>query len=182
MQESYDGGAFDIAILDRTGATTEKDVVIAGDDTRENYADVKYDFGKQGENGWFYQEGYGDDPNDVCNMRIFDEKEYRYFDSSYLEIKSDFVSPGKGKSAVIKWKVAKTGTIRLNTSYTKFKNEDKNPSWPDGTRVTLYHNNTVLAQEEFAPDTKQEISKRMDVESLKVNKDDYISMVINHDI
>ena len=176
---SYDGGAFDIAILDRTGATTEKDVVIAGDDTRENYADVKYDFGKQGENGWFYQEGYGDDPNDVCNMRIFDEKEYRYFDSSYLEIKSDFVSPGKGKSAVIKWKVAKTGTIRLNTSYTKFKNEDKNPSWPDGTRVTLYHNNTVLAQEEFAPDTKQEISKRMDVESLKVNKDDYISMVIN---
>ena len=107
----------------------------------------------------------------VINMRIFDEKEYRYFDSSYLEIKSDFVSPGKGKSAVIKWKVAKTGTIRLNTSYTKFKNEDKNPSWPDGTRVTLYHNNTVLTQEEFAPDTKQEISKRMDVESLKVNKD-----------
>ena len=176
---SYDGGAFDIAILDRTNATTEKDIIIPGNDTRENYADAKYDFGKQGENGWFYQEGYEDDPNDVCNMRVFDDKEYRYFDSSYLEIKSDFVNPGKGKSAVIKWKVAKTGTIKLNASYTKYKNEDKNPSWPDGTRVTLYHNDVVLKQEEFAADTKQEITKRMDVEALNVKKDDCITMVIN---
>lgn len=176
---SYDGGCFDISILDRTNVTTEKDIVIEGDASRENCADVKYDFGKQGENGWFYQEGYGDDPSEVYNMRTFDEKEYRYFDSSYLEIKNDFVNPGKGKSAVIKWKVAQTGTIKLSTSYTKLKNEDKNPNWPDGTRVTLYHNDKVLAQEEFAPDRQQEITKRMDVASLAVKKGDYISMVIN---
>lgn len=176
---SYDGGCFDISILDRTGVTTEKDIAIQGNDTRENEAGVKYDFGKQGDNGWFFQEGYGDDPFDTVNMSRFEEAEYRYFDSSFLEIKNDYVNPGKGKSAVIKWKVAKDGTVRLNTSYTKFRNEDKNPGFPDGTRVTLYLNDKVLAREEFKADRLSEVTKRMDVESLAVKKDDCISLVIN---
>ncbi|WP_026650789.1 hypothetical protein [Butyrivibrio proteoclasticus] len=176
---SYDGGCFDISILDRTGVTTEKDVVIEGDAQRDNNADVKYDFGKQGENGWFFQEGFGDDPFDCYNMRSFDEKEYRYMDGSYLEIKNDFVSPGKGKSAVIKWKVAKDGVVNVDASYTKFRNEDKNPSFPDGTRVTLYYNDQVLCQEEFKPDTKNEVTKKMSIESLKVKKGGYITMVVN---
>ncbi|WP_022764111.1 hypothetical protein [Butyrivibrio sp. XPD2006] len=176
---SYDGGSFDISILDRTNVTTENDVVIEGNDTRENYADVKYDFGKQGENGWFYQEGFEDEAVGAINMTRFEEEEYRYFDSSYLEIKNDFVNPGKGKSAVIKWKVARDGNIKIDASYTKFKNEDKNPGWPDGTRVTLYHNETMLVREEFAADRKQEVTKRMDVQSLAVKKDDCITMVIN---
>ncbi len=176
---SYDGGCFDISILDRTDATTEKDIVIEGDDKRDNNADVKYDFGKQGANGWFFQEGYGDDPNETYNMRVFDEKEYRYIDGSNLEIKGDFVNPGRGKSAVIKWRVAQTGKVMLKAAYTKFKNEDKNPSWPDGTRVTIYYNDTVISQEEFAPDTRQEITKRMDVDSMDVKKGDYITMVVN---
>ena len=176
---SYDGGSFDISILDRANATTENDVAIEGDDKRENYADIKYDFGKQGQNGWFFQEGFEDDPFDAVNMSTFDEGEFRYFDSTFLEIKNDFVNPGKGKSAVIKWKVAQDGKIKIDASYTKYKNEDKNPDWPDGTRVTLYHNEAVLAREEFWADTNGEVTKRMDVASLSVKKNDFITMVIN---
>ncbi|WP_024866300.1 hypothetical protein [Butyrivibrio sp. FCS014] len=176
---SYDGGSFDISIYDRSNVANENDVVIPGDDRRENYADVKYDFGKQGDNGWFYQEGFGDEPFGCYNMPRFDEGEYRYFDSTYLEIKNDFVNPGRGKSAVIKWKVARDGIIRLNASYTKYKNEDKNPAFPDGTRVTLYHNEKALFREEFEPDRTQEITKRMDVPKLAVKKGDYLTMVIN---
>ena len=95
-----------------------------------------------------------------------------------LEIKRDFVTPGKGKSAVIKWKVAQNGTIKIDASYTKLKNEDKNPEWPDGTRVTLYHNGTVLIQQDFDAELN-EVTKRLDVAGLDVAKDDYISMVIN---
>ena len=60
-------------------------------------------------------------------MRKYSPEEERYIDSRDLEIKRDFVNPGKGKSAVIKWKVAQNGTIRIDASYTKLKNEDKNP-------------------------------------------------------
>lgn len=176
---SYDGGSFDISILDRNGATTEKDIAIDETETRQNFADVKYDFGEQGKNGWFYQESFGDEPDGTFNMTNFETEEDRYFDKSYLEIKRDFVNTGKGKSAVIKWKVAQTGDIKIDASYTKFKNEDKNPSWPDGTRVTIYHNDKVLTQEEFAPDVNKEITKRLDVEKVSVQKDDYITMVIN---
>ncbi|WP_026520470.1 hypothetical protein [Butyrivibrio sp. FCS006] len=176
---SYDGGSFDISIFDRSNVKTENDVIIEGNDTRENYADVKYDFGKQGENGWFYQEGFEDEPVGAINMTRFEEADYRYFDSTYLEIKNDFVNPGRGKSAVIKWKVARDGNIKIDASYTKFRNEDKNPGYPDGTRVTLYHNDTVLAREEFAADRKQEVTKRLDVAVLPVKKDDCITMVIN---
>ena len=111
-------------------------------------------------------------------MRKYSPEEERYIDSRDLEIKRDFVNPGKGKSAVIKWKVAQNGTIRIDASYTKLKNEDKNPDWPDGTRVTLYHNGTVLVQQDFDAELN-EVTKRLDVAGLDVAKDDYISMVIN---
>ena len=176
---SYDGGYFDINIIDRTGATTEADVTVEEPETRQNFADVKYDFGEQGNNGWFFQDGFEDEPFNAYNMQNYETEEERYFDSSYLEIKRDFVNPGKGKSAVIKWKVAQTGDIKIDASYTKFKNEDKNPSWPDGTKVTIYHNNEVLMQQEFEADTAQEITKRLDVASVSVVKDDFITMVVN---
>ncbi len=179
INSSYDGGCFDINIIDRTGATTEADVQIDESETRQNFADVKYDFGEQGKNGWFYQDGFGDEPTGSYNMQNFETEEDRYFDSSYLEIKRDFVNTGKGKSAVIKWKVAQTGDIKIDASYTKFKNEDKNPSWPDGTRVTIYHNDEVLIQEEFEADTKKEITKSLNVEKVSVKKDDFITMVVN---
>ena len=176
---SYDGGCFDISIFDRSDMSDEKSVLIAGDDRRENYADVKYDFGRQGENGWFYQEGFADEPFGAINMPRFEEDEYRYFDSTYLEIKNDFVNPGRGKSAVIKWKVARDGVINVKSSYTKFKNEDKNPGYPDGTRVSLYHNDRILDRQEFEPDRKQVVTKRMDVAALSVKKGDFLTMVIN---
>ncbi|SHJ00217.1 hypothetical protein [Pseudobutyrivibrio xylanivorans] len=176
---SYDGGAFDINILDRKGISTEKDVAIDETETRQNFADVKYDFGEQGNNGWFFQEGYEDDPTDTLNMTNFEKDEERYFDESYLEIKRDFVNTGKGRSAVIKWKVAQTGKVKIDASYTKFKNEDKNPSWPDGTKVTIFHNDTPLVSEEFAPDRINEVTKRLDVAEVDVAKDDFITMVVN---
>ena len=176
---SYDGGAFDINILDRKGISTEKDVAIDETETRQNFADVKYDFGEQGSNGWFYQEGYEDDPTDTLNMTNFEKDEERYFDESYLEIKRDFVNTGKGRSAVIKWKVAQTGKIKIDASYTKFKNEDKNPSWPDGTKVTIFHNDKPLISEDFEPDRINEVTKRLDVAEVDVSKDDFITMVVN---
>ncbi len=177
---SYDGGAFDITVIDINGAKTEKDVAVETTGTRQNIADVALDFGPQGSNGWFFQSGYADEPFDAYNMEDFDQKEDRYFHESWLEIKRDYVNPGEhGRSAVIKWEVAQNGTVSIRAAYTKTKNEDANPDWPDGTRVSLYHNGKLLKQETFEPNTVEEITKRLDVESLEVAQGDYITLVIN---
>ena len=177
---SYDGGAFDITVIDVNGAQTEADVKVQTPETRQNFANVATDFGAQGSNGWFFQSGWGDEPFDAYNMADFDQKEDRYFHSSWLEIKRDYVNPGEhGRSAVIKWQVAQTGTVSVKAAYTKLKNEDANPAWPDGTRVSLYHNNTLLHQEYFAPNVDEAVTKRLDVASLAVKQGDYITMVIN---
>ena len=177
---SYDGGAFDITVIDINGAKTEKDVAVETTGTRQNIADAAIDFGPQGSNGWFFQSGYADEPFDAYNMEDFDQKEDRYFHESWLEIKRDYVNPGEhGRSAVIKWEVAQNGTVSIRAAYTKTKNEDANPDWPDGTRVSLYHNGKLLKQETFEPNTVEEITKRLDVESLEVAQGDYITLVIN---
>lgn len=176
---SYDGGCFDIDIVDRTGAKTEADVAIDETETRQNFADTKYDFGEQGKNGWFYQDGFASEATNSYNIMNFEKEEDRYFDPSYLEIKRDFVNPGKGKSAVIKWKVAQDGKVKVDAAYTKLKNEDKNPSWPDGTIVTIFHNDKPLVTEDFAPDRLREITKRLDVASVDVKKGDFITMVVD---
>lgn len=176
---SYDGGSFDISILDRNGRVNEDAVTVKESEIRQNIANVKDDFGEQGANGWFYQEGYQDEPFGAYNMEQYIEGD-KYADDSYLEIKRDYVNTGEnGKSAVIKWKVAQNGTIKIDASYTKTKNEDSNPEWPDGTRVTLWHNNTELISEEFAPEVSQEITKSLNVERVSVKKGDYITMVVN---
>ena len=177
---SYDGGHFDIRIADRNGSTDESDVYVdETSETRQNFADTKYDFGEQGNNGWIYQEGKGDDPFGCYNMTGYDAAEDRYMDDSFLEIKRDFVNTGKGKSAVIKWKVAQDGAVRIKAAYTKLLNEDSNPSYPDGTRVSIYYNNQLLKQEEFAPNREEEITKRLDVDSVDVKAGGYITMVVN---
>ena len=77
---------------------------------------------------------------------------------------------------MIKWKVAQTGKIKIDASYTKFKNEDKNPSWPDGTKVTIFHNDKPLISEDFEPDRINEVTKRLDVAEVDVAKDDFITI------
>ena len=177
---SYDGGAFDVTMIDVRGATDEGDISVDWPETRQNFADVSVDFGPQGTNGWFYQFSCEDDPFHAYNMSPYYEGDDRYFDSSYLEIKRDYVNPGEhGRSPVIKWKVAQNGRVKIDASYTKMKNEDQNPDWPDGTRVSIYLNNTLLRQETFAPEVAQEVTKRLDVDSVSVSKGDYITMVIN---
>ena len=177
---SYDGGALDVTIIDINGTTDESAVVTEKGDIRQNFADVKDDFGPQGSNGWIFQSGYGDDPFNARNMAPFDSVQDRYFSDNWLEIKRDYVNTGEhDSSAVIKWKVAQNGTISIRASYTKMKNEDKNPAWPDGTRVSLYANNTLLARQTFEPLTNQEVTKRLDIASLNVRQGDYITMVVN---
>ncbi|MBQ7148682.1 MAG: hypothetical protein IJR96_08015 [Pseudobutyrivibrio sp.] len=176
---SYDGGGFDITILDRNNLKTETDVTIDESEIRQNFADVNADFGEQGSNGWIFQETYQDEVLGAYNMEAFDKEEDRYFDDSYLEIKRDYVNTGKGKSAVIKWKVAQTGTIKIDADYTKLKNEDKNPSWPDGTKVTIFHNDTPLTSQDFGADVNKEITKDLSVAAVDVKDGDYISMVVD---
>ncbi len=175
---SYDGGCLDVSIMDRNGMQNEDDIAIDESETRQNFASVKDDFGKQGANGWFYQEGYRDQPFGAYNVKEY-VKDDKYVDNNNLEIKRDYVTPGnKGESAVIKWKVAQDGVIKIDASYTKLKNEDKNPSWPDGTQVTLYHNSTKLISRDFAADVSKEITKELNVDKLSVCRGDYITMVI----
>ena len=177
---SYDGGAFDITIIDIRGAEDESDVYVSTPETRQNFADVKYDFGEQGSNGWIFQWGYEDDPYHAYNAEPFDYGEDRYFYDSYLEIKRDYVNPGThDRSAIIKWRVAQNGTVSINASYTKMKNEDANPAWPDGTRVSLYHNGHLRRQQYFAPEVNTEVTKRLDIDSEYVEKGDYLTLVIN---
>ncbi len=177
---SYDGGALDVTIIDINGTTDESSVATETGDIRQNIADVKNDFGPQGSNGWIFQSGYGDDPFNARNMAPFDPVQDRYFSDNWLEIKRDYVNTGEhDSSAIIKWKVAQNGTISIRASYTKMKNEDKNPAWPDGTRVSLYANNTLLARQTFEPLTNQEVTKRLDIASLNVRQGDYITMVVN---
>ena len=177
---SYDGGAFDITFIDVNGTTDESAVAVNSIDTRQNIADVKDDFGEQGSNGWIFQWSYEDDPFNAYNMAPFDAGADRYFHDSYLEIKRDYANPGEhDRSPVIKWRVAQNGVVSIAASYTKMKNEDANPAWPDGTRVSIYHNGTLLTQQSFAPEVNSEVTKRLDVPSVNVSQGDYLTMVIN---
>ncbi|MGX8686279.1 MAG: hypothetical protein ACSW8K_00565, partial [bacterium] len=177
---SYDGGAFDITVIDVRGMKDESSVSVNTPETRQNFASTQDDFGPQGGNGFIYQWGYGDDPFNAYNMEPYDQREDRYFHNSYLEVKRDYVNPGThDRSAIIKWRVAQNGTVAVDASYTKTRNEDANPAWPDGTRVSLYLGNTLIAQQTFAPVVDREVTKRLDVRNLKVKKGQYITMVIN---
>ena len=176
---SYDGGMLDVTVVDINGTTDEYSQPVIYGDVRQNIANVLTDFGPQGTNGWYFQSGYCDDPFNARNITPFDRAQDRYFQQSWLEIKRDYVNTGThDSSAIIKWKVAQNGTVSVRASYTKMLNEDSNPSWPDGTRVTLYYNNTVLAQQTFAPDVYNQVTKRLDVPSLNVRQGDFITMVI----
>ena len=177
---SYDGGALDVTVIDVNGLGNENSVVIDESEIRQNVANVMTDFGPQGSNGWIFQSGYGDDPFNAYNMTPYYQSEDRYFSSNWLEIKRDYVNTGEhDSSAIIKWKVAQNGTVSVKASYTKMKNEDSNPAWPDGTRVTLYLNNQALATQTFAPERNREVTKRLDIPSLRVRRGDYITMVVN---
>ena len=178
---AYDGGKYTFAIRglsDLTGKT-EKDISIKDDKKRTNNASLRTDFGKQGNNGWFYQYGYYSDPFFAVNVdNYIDDDKYTTKDG--IEIKKDFIMPStKDKSANVKWKVARNGKINIYLSYTKLKNEDANPSWPDGTIVTLMHNEKVLKKEIFGPDTKKEITKDLSTLNVNVKKGDYITMIVN---
>ena len=177
---SYDGGALDVTVIDVNGLENENSVWVKGTDTRQNWADVKYDFGEQGSNGFIFQSGYGDDPFNAYNMQPYNKQDDKYFSDNWLEIKRDYVNTGENdSSAIIKWRVAQDGDIAIRAAYTKMKNEDSNPSWPDGTRVSLYHNHSLLAQQTFAPERFTEVTKRLDVDFVSVKQNDYITLVIN---
>ena len=49
--------------------------------------------------------------------------------------------------------------INIDLEYTKLRNEDSNPSWPDGVTVYLMKNNTVLKKQYFAPRRDAEMTE-----------------------
>lgn len=108
------------------------------------------------------------------------EKKEKYFTTDGVEVKKDYIAPSTtGKNANVKWVVAENGRINIEVEYTKLINEDANPSWPDGTNILLMKNKTVLKREHFAPLTDREVTKRLSVSRLKVQKGDCITMVVD---
>ena len=108
------------------------------------------------------------------------EKNEKYYTSDGVEIKKDFIVPGnKGKSANVKWIAAQNGKINIDLEYTKLKNEDANPSWPDGVTVYLMKNNTVLKKQYFPPRRDKEVTKSLAINGVSVKKGDAITMVVD---
>ena len=96
-----------------------------------------------------------------------------------VEIKKDFIVPAGNKSALVKWVVAQNGRINIDLEYTKLKNEDANPSWPDGVTVYLFHNSKVLKQLSFQPYTDREVTGSLSVNALSVKAGDVITMLVD---
>ena len=175
---AWDGGKLEVNIKDKATIQNENNTVIPNDALRTNNASSIKDFGEQGNNGWFYQFGEEDNPFDAENIRNY-QKDEKYYNDRGLEVKKDFIQPGDKESAIVKWKVAKDGNIKIIANYTKFIDNDPNPYWADGTNVTLYHNNKVIRSKNFEANRVSDIFEDMSVDKLNVKKGDYITLVIN---
>lgn len=112
---------------------------------RTNNAFNVADFGPQSSNGWMYKAGDATEPWLATTLR-YNENTEKYEDISArgLEIKKDFVHTSEDKDVVLHWRVAKAGKININTTYVLGVNADKNPSWPDGVSVKVYHNKDMI--------------------------------------
>ena len=175
---AWDGGKLEVNIKDKSAMQNENNTAIPNDHLRTNNASTVKDFGTQGNNGWFYQFGEGDNPFDAENIRKY-EKDEKYYNDRGLEIKKDFIQPGDKESAIVKWKVAKDGNVKIIANYTKFIDNDPNPYWADGTNVTLYHNNKAIKSKNFEANRVRDIFEDMSIDKLNVKKGDYITLVVN---
>ena len=144
---------------------------------RQNIADLTNDFGIQGNNGWYY--GYGTSASDF-NLANYDAAGAKYFQTGIdgFEIKSNFVHPAANKGAIYKWLVGEDGKVNLTGKYTKFAQSDSNPNWPDGTKLTIYHNSQIIKEDYIQVSNSTEIIYDINVDKINVVEGDNIYFII----
>ena len=177
---AYDAGKYEFSIKGITPMVgkTEKDVTYTGGQ-RTNNASAQEDFGNQGNGGYCYQSGYYLDPNFAVNLETY-KKNDKYTTIDGVEIKRDYIMPGnKGRSAIVKWVANREGSVDVLADYTKHKNEDKNPSWPDGVDVYIFKNDRVVKKQSFAPVVGREVTKDLSVYGLMVKPGDCVTLMVD---
>ena len=141
-------------------------------------ASLKDDFGIQDNNGWSF--GYGTDSKDFAKVMGYSEDEGKYYQPGLdgLEIKKDFVQPAVDNGAIYRWTVGEDGKIDLKGDYTKFKHADGNLDWPDGVKLTIYHNEKILKEKNISVSNENDITENIDIKEINVKKGDKIYFII----
>lgn len=157
----------------------DKNKVDNDTESKENIADLQKDFGYQGNNGWCY--GYGTSSKDFIKDIDYNEKEGVYYKTGLdgFEIKKDFVHPAKDKGAIYSWQVRKNGKIDITGEYIKFAHKDSDESWPDGVKLTIYHNDSILQENIIGVSSENEIVEDINITGVGVKKGDNLYFVIN---
>ena len=130
---SYDGGKLSVRI-GLPGEVTDPDPDPDPEPGRENSADLKDDFGEQGNNGWYY--GFCD--WDAQNFGTLSFTNNEYTGDNDLVLKADYVHPGTWQCAAYKWVAAEDGTINITGKYVKFANDSD--SGANGVTVRIFRN------------------------------------------
>ena len=175
---AWDGGCLDIDIAD-------SDVlrVSVGDEERSNNTSLGALTTPlaQGQDGWWFLEGKSIDSarclmktNDDCSAFLSSKNEG-------LEMKKDYVHPAKDAAAIYQWVVYEDGKIDVLGNYVKYGQNDGNPSWPDGVKVLVYVNDTVVVTEdvEALRGDGNDNSVNFMLEGVNVSRGDKISFVID---
>lgn len=144
---------------------------------RQNIANIITDFGVQGNNGWYY--GYGTSGSDFT-LATYDEAGLKYFQPGIdgFEIKSNFVHPSVNKGAIYKWIVGEDGKVNLTGKYTKSIQSDSNSNWPDGIKLTIYHNSQIIKEDSIRVSNSTEIIYDINVNKIDVTEGDNIYFII----
>ncbi|MHC1685874.1 MAG: glycoside hydrolase domain-containing protein [Clostridiaceae bacterium] len=143
-----------------------------------NKANLASDFGSQGNNRWNY--GYGTSNTDFTLATGYDASGKKYYQSGLdgLELHPDFVHPSASKGAIYRWTAGETGKIDLTGTYTKYAQNDSNPSWPNGVTLTIYRNNEILQRDVVPVSNLVQNVDNIKIEMIKVNQGDNIYFVI----
>jgi beta-fructofuranosidase len=143
-----------------------------------NKANLASDFGSQGNNRWNY--GYGTSNTDFTLATVYDASGKKYYQSGLdgLELHPDFVQPSASKGAIYRWTAGENGKIDLTGTYTKYTQNDSNPSWPDGVTLTIYRNNEILQRDVVPVSNLVQNVDNIKIKMLNVNQGDNIYFVI----
>lgn len=143
----------------------------------DNDANLYEDFGKQGNEGWYY--GYGTDGNDFQPVYLNGE-EYGSVLQNGLVLKKDGVHPSAKAGAVYRWIAGKNGTVNLEGNYYKFRNEDEKDTSADGVNVSVFLNGKRIKGMSYdvSISKKKDIICEIEKTNLEVKKNDRIDFII----
>ena len=151
--------------------------------SEKNEANLALDFGSQGSNGWNY--GYGTSDEDFTLAEGYDADNKKYYQSGVegLELHPDFVHPADSTvttsaGAAYRWTVGEDGKIDLAGNYTKFIQNDGNPSWPDGVTLTIYHNHEILQQDLMQVSSTVDNIHNINIKMLDVKQGDNLYIIV----